>query len=167
VNQHHEWDYGTADYPQAGEEGIAFWARNYLLDRKIPARFFYYFTATDTLVPVGGLICFGLTRDQDMVCLEKVDSSVWEVSSRSDGAHSLINSNLDAFLEIMAICEEVISGHERVNDDEQELEEEFIERWIETSNDLRGRIAIIDPPSLFDGSYWSDFLSDVANGDYE
>ncbi|MBC6471369.1 SUKH-4 family immunity protein [Actinomadura alba] len=144
---------------------------NMLRSREAPVRFFYYFTAADNLLliaadSVGDCLRFGFTRDGNMVCVSAVDSSVWEVPVNETGGESLINSSIDSFLEIMAICEDLISRHERA-DDEGELGEEHIERWIETSESICRRIEEIDPSSLFAGSYWSDFLSDVANGDYE
>lgn len=146
--------------------------RSELLARVIPARFFYYFEAAEDLLPVrvgsvDNFVRFGSTRDGSMVCISAADMSIWELSTKVGIGRSLVNSSLDSFLRVMAICEEWISGHERVDDDEEELGEEFIERWVETSEAIRDRVERIDPECLFEGSYWSDFLSDVANGDYE
>lgn len=140
MDRDHNWDHGGAEYSETEEGEIAARARDYLLAQGAPARFFYYFVATEDLrlVPVneaGELIRFGLTRDQDMVCMSTVDSSVWEVSAKANGTRSLINTSLSSFLEFMAICEERISAHERV----------ALDYWV-TWSDLRlcGMVILAD-----------------------
>lgn len=169
VDHSHEWEHGVADYsgPSSGEMDPE--VRIKLQRSGVPARFFHYFEATEVLalvegLPGGDLVQFGFTRDRDLVCISPTDSSIWEIPEGSAGGRSLINSSLDAFLEIMASCERMILHQEC--GDEEELGEEYIECWSEVSRDLRALMAEVDPSALFDGSYWSDFLSDVENGDY-
>ncbi|WP_165950191.1 SUKH-4 family immunity protein [Actinomadura sp. GC306] len=137
----------------------------------VPARFFYYFQAAEGLNlieegPGVGLVHFGFTRDHRKVCISPTDLSIWEVAENPPIGRSLINSSLEGFLKFMAICEKRISSQQCVDEEEEELGEECIECWLKVANDIRTRMAKGDSSALFDGSYWSDFLSDVENGDY-
>jgi hypothetical protein len=70
---------------------------------------------------------------------------------------SMVNANLEAFLEFMGQCEDRYPYYT----DEGDLDDS-----IEASDRLRSELSEIDPGALREGSYWSDFLSDVAIGDY-
>ncbi|WP_146087638.1 SUKH-4 family immunity protein [Thermomonospora echinospora] len=173
MSRNHVWIYGAASFSGGGLEGVEQQDRRIFESRMLPIRFFHYFEMAGSLEylsveSVRDFICFGFTRSRDLVCLSIVDSSIWEVTPVGTGFDkSFINSTLDGFLDVMVVCEDMISGHAREDDDEVELAEEYIERWIATSESIHDRISQIDSRALFPGSYWSDFLSDVANGDYE
>ncbi|QXJ24410.1 SUKH-4 family immunity protein [Actinomadura graeca] len=136
----------------------------------LPARFFHCFQAVEdlrsALLSAEQSVGIGFTRDGDLICISAAGSSIWEVP-KAGGGMSLINSDLASFLEIMAVSEELISGCEYLDDGaDEEMDEDYVQRWVAVSEAIRERIASMDPPSLAAGSYWADFLSDVANGDY-
>jgi hypothetical protein len=135
--------------------------RGLLESRSIPARFFSYFRSNGTVEAIRDgsgrkLVRFGYTRDNEYICLAAGDLTVLEVLPRDNSAISLAGSGLDQFLDLMAACEDRYPYY---------TDEGDIETSIEVASSLKRELSAIDPEAISPGSYWSNFLSDVANGD--
>jgi len=127
----------------------------------LPRRFFNYFVTDGILRPLGGegshLTGIGYTRTGNDIAIRGDTGQVVLVRKGSFEIASMVNTNLEAFLEFMGLCEDRYPYYT----DEGDLDDS-----IEASDGLRSELNEIDPGALGQGSYWSDFLSDVAIGDY-
>jgi SUKH-4 immunity protein len=127
----------------------------------LPRRFFNYFVTDGILRPLEGggghLAGIGYTRTGDDIAIRGDTGQVVLVRKDSFEIASMVNTNLEAFCEFMGLCEDRYPYYT----DEGDLDDS-----IEASDGLRSELSGIDPAALREGSYWSDFLSDVAIGDY-
>jgi hypothetical protein len=162
VYPEHVWLEGQVAYEIGALDRVDPAARGLLESRKIPTRFFFYFRSDGTVETVHGgsgrtFVRFGYTRDKEYICLAGDDLTVVEISPRDNSVISLAGSSLGQFLDIMAFCEDRYPYY---------TDEDDIDTTIEASSSLRRNLSAIDSEALSPGSYWSNFLSDVANGDY-
>lgn len=162
MHSEHVWMGGQAAYDTEALDRVDPAVRGLLENRSIPARFFFYFRSDGTVETFEGgsgqaLVRFGYTRDNEYICLAAGDLNVLEVLPRDNSVISLAGSGLDQFLELMAACEDRYPYY---------TDEDDIETSIEAASSLERELSAIDPEAISPGSYWSNFLSDVANGDY-
>lgn len=128
----------------------------------LPSRFFHYFMTAEAFHSLGrsgraGLVEIGRSRSGDLVAVEENTGKVVLADPENLRVSSVINVNLEAFIRFMEICEDRYPYYS----DEGDLDES-----IEFAMSLRDELTLVDPDALSPGSYWSDFISDVANGDY-
>lgn len=126
----------------------------------LPRRFFHYFTTDGVLRPIDsgtGIIGFGYSIAGDHVALDTGSGRVVLVRAKTGFIFSVINSSLGSFVDFLQVCESRYPYYpDKVGFDDAELAAEA----------LQGQLADIDPVALDPGTYWSDFISDVANGIY-
>jgi hypothetical protein len=155
-----QWRFGPAVYQnQADYPSFASSAKG----RRavgLPRRFFHYFTTDGVLRPIDsgtGIIGFGYSIVGDHVALDTGNGRVVLVRAKTRCIFSVVNSSLANFVDFLQVCESRYPYYpEKVGFDDSELAAEAIE----------GQLADIDPVALDPGTYWSDFISDVANGIY-
>lgn len=162
MHSDHTWLNGGTTYPPAALEDAGPVARGLLEGVVAPTRFFYWFStdgSVDHLVDPTGreFVRFGSNRSDRFVCLALDNLSVLDIRPNDLTVRSLINSDFNKFLDFMATLEARYPYY---------TDEDEIETMIEASRALREELAEIDSDALAPGTYWSDFLSDVANGDY-
>jgi hypothetical protein len=160
----HHWVNGSATFSEAELGNIAGGATDLLATRSVPVRFFHYFWtdgSIERLTDGNGrsFVRFGFTRGDELICLALDDLSILQIWPHDLSILTMVNSDLDNFLGFMALCEERYPYYT------DEGEGDF-EVFIEASERLNGELAQIDSGALAPGSYWSNFLADVSNGDY-
>jgi hypothetical protein len=159
-----EWLNGSAWYPDAALEALPATLSAVFSSGAIPKRFFYYFTADGGIEEVQGvpgrrLARFGHTRPGDYVAVDLDTSEVFHIRVRGTGDVTLINSSLEAFSEFMWLCETRYPYYTTGGDADFDV-------FVAAANRLKSELSLIDSHAFEPGSYWSDFLSDVGNGDY-
>jgi hypothetical protein len=158
----HAWLNGSVTYSPQALTVVGPVAGDLLRRRPVPTRFFYWFktdgTVTRQIDSAGRvLVRFGLARSDEYICLTLDDLSIVEVVPADSSVISLVNTDLDKFLDSMAFCETRYPYY---------TDQDDVDVTIAVSTALRDGLAKIDPRALLPGSYWSNFLADVANGDY-
>jgi hypothetical protein len=150
----HQWAHGAVIL-----EGLVVGDRAH--HATLPRRFFYYFTTDGDLRPLGGgetrLTGIGYASTGDDIAVDGDTGQVVLVCRGTSEGASLINTSLDAFVNFLRLCEDRYPYYT----DEGDLDDS-----IEAASSLRSELVGIDPDALRQGSYWSDFLSGVAMGDY-
>jgi hypothetical protein len=158
----HTWLNGAVTYPAEALRVAGPVVGDLLRRRSVPTRFFYWFktdgTVTRQVDPSGRvLVRFGLTRSDEYICLVLDDLSIVEAAATDSSVISLVNTDLDKFLDFMAFCEDRYPYY---------TEQDDIDVTIAASSSLRDGLTQMDPNAFLPGSYWCNFLADVANGDY-
>ena len=126
----------------------------------LPQRFFHYFTTDGLLRPLDhgtGIIRFGYSISGDYIAVDSASGRVVLANAKTSSISSVVNSSLANFIDFLQVCESRYPYYA----DEGDLDDS-----IQAAEALRNELASIDPAALEPGTYWSDFLSDVAIGDY-
>ncbi|MGX4736166.1 SUKH-4 family immunity protein [Kitasatospora griseola] len=129
-----------------------------------PTRFFHYFRADPAIERMSDsegheLTRVGFSLSGDYIVVGSTDGRVLQVDSVDVHTVSVVNSSLNAFADFMSLCEERYPYYSDSGEGDFEVS-------IAASEQLREELTPLDPGALAPGTYWSDFLSDVANGDY-
>jgi hypothetical protein len=135
----------------------------------LPLRFFHYFMtdgSAELMKSSAGrpVLRFGFSRGSDVICLALDDLSVVELTSRDNSIVSFVNTSMEKLIDFLGLCEDRYPYYPAA-EDEDEDEGDFLVS-MQAADRLRAELLPIDEPALAPGTYWSDFLSDVANGDY-
>ncbi|MFC1429409.1 SUKH-4 family immunity protein [Streptacidiphilus sp. N1-3] len=130
----------------------------------IPTRFFHYFRADPAIERVPDsegrdLTRIGFSLSGDYIVVGSKDGNLLQVDSVDLHTVSVVNSSLNAFVAFMSLCEERYPYYSDAGEGDFEVS-------IAASEQLGEELTPLDPGALVPGTYWSDFLSDVANGDY-
>ena len=159
-----EWLNGAAQYPNVALEALPAALSSVFASGAIPSKFFYYFTADSAIEEVHGVpgrrvVRFGYTRPGDFVAVDLDNFEVLQIRAGATNVTALINSSIEAFSDFMRLCEERYPYYVTGGDSDFDV-------FMSAADVLKSGLAVIDSRAFEPGSYWSDFLSDVGNGDY-
>lgn len=101
------------------------------------------------------MVRIGHSREQEDIAIDVATGEVVLVDGGS--VAGVVNTDLDSFVRSL----EFVAGHLPFYSEEDDFEEAE-----EAARQLADGLAAIDSRSADEGSYWADFLSDVADGDY-
>ena len=164
MTSNQQWLNGAAEYSTEALENLPPAVRIVFGNGSIPVRFFYYFSSDSLVEDVPGvadrrLIRFGFSLSRDYILVDLDTLEVLQVRPRDLKVVSLVNSSLDSFISFLALSEDRYPYYDDNGEGDFDL-------FMAVSNELKSKMAQIDARALAPGSYWSDFLSDVGNGDY-
>ncbi|MEU8077946.1 SUKH-4 family immunity protein [Catellatospora citrea] len=160
------WRSGLMRYDAAALDGVDPAVRDVLTGHDLPREVLGIFTADavpEPLVDSSGarLVRFGVTREQDLICLALDDLSIRELKAGSHECMSKINSSLAAFIGFLNICENAYPYCLNDFDDDEEMEDPGL-----AAATIRKKFAELDHGTLTPDGYWDRFLIDVSFGDY-
>lgn len=159
----HQWLNGPARFPGGTIERLPPSVGDVLAGGRIPAEFFHYFRSDGAAEQISSpdgrhLTRIGFTRSGDYVAVDDDNLTVLQLRPVDLAVSSVINTTLESFAEFLAICEDEYPYY---TDDDSGFE-----ACEAAADNLRSVLMRIDARALDPGTYWSDFLADVANGDY-